>query len=395
MQRYLIQDEEVAADGEAFEALVAQAYAAKARPACLCRRDVKLPLYIARRQDHYVMARWPGTGPRHAPGCDHYETPDFLTGLGQVKGSAVVEDGESGETELKFAFPLAKGPARAAPSAFTNDKPSVKANGMRLTMRGLLHYLWDRAELTHWHPKMAGKRNWFVVRRALINASLGCKARGESLSRVLFVPETFQLDRKDEIAGRRQSELAAAHASPDAIMVVVGEVKAIEPARFGEKITVKHLPDWPFLMDEEMARRFHKRFAVEEELWRSDDGEGHLVMAASFSIGQSGLPQLYEIAVMPVTQSWMPYETLDERKLVEKASEERRRFVKGMRVNLGLEQPIASIALTDIGPEATAVHLARNLPDPANDEALATLMRTPGVHHVTWRPGDGLPPAGR
>ncbi|MBV1692349.1 DUF1173 domain-containing protein [Novosphingobium sp. G106] len=393
MQRYQMLDVEIGPDEDGFEAVLARAYSLKQKPQCLCRRDIPLPLYIARRQDSHHLARWPGTGPRHAPTCDHYEAPDFLTGLGQVRGSAIVEDEESGETSLKFAFPLSRGPARAAPSSFTNDKPSVKTNGQKLTMRGLLHFLWDKAELTHWHPKMAGKRNWFVVRRALIQARLGCKVRGDSLTRALFIPETFNLDHKDEIAGRRLSGLELAYASPDAIMVVIGEVKAIEPARYGEKILVRHLPDWPFLMDADMARRFHKRFAVEEELWRSEEAEGHLVMAASFAVGASGLPQLFEIAVMPVNRHWLPYESHEERALVAKAVQEKRRFVKGLRVNLGLEAPIASIALKDTGAEATAIHLARNMPDPAYDEALAALMRTPGVTHVTWRPGDRLPDA--
>ena len=48
----------------------------------------------------------------------------------------------------------------------------------------------------------------------------------------------------------------------------IGEVRSIETARFGEKILIKHLPNFPFLMDADMARRFHKRFAAEEELWR-------------------------------------------------------------------------------------------------------------------------------
>lgn len=259
-------------------------------------------------------------------------------------------------------------------------------------MRGLLHVLWDKAELTHWHPRMAGKRNWFVVRRALIHAALGCKARGQTLAQVLFVPETFQLDRKEALVGRRRTDLAIAHASRDAIMILIGEVKAIEPARFGEKVVVRHLPDWPFLMDEDMARRFHKRFAIEEELWRSDGGGGHLIIGATFSIGASGLPQLFEIAVMPVTREWIPYESLDEQALVSKAIGEGRRLVKGLRVNLGRERPIASIALKDTGLDATAIHLVRNVPDPTYDDALAALMQTPGVGHVVWQPGEDLPP---
>src|SRR3546814_3324666 len=127
---------------------------------------------------------------------DHYEAPDHLTGLGQVLGSAIVDDIDNGVTTLKFGFPLSKGPARAAPASFTNDKPDVKATGQRLTMRGLLHFLWDRAQLTHWHPRMAGKRNWYIVRRQLLNAALGCKVCGDSLAPRLFIPETFRLDRK-------------------------------------------------------------------------------------------------------------------------------------------------------------------------------------------------------
>ena len=76
--------------------------------------------------------------------------------------------------------------------------------------------------------------------------------------------------------------------------------------------------------------------------------------------------------------------------LVTQAIEEKRHFVKGLRVNLGFEMPIASLTLTDTGGEATAVYLAHNLPEPRYDEALEQLMRTQGVQHETWRPGDRL-----
>ena len=52
--------------------------------------------------------------------------------------------------------------------------------------------------------------------------------------------------------------------------------------------------------------------------------------------------------------------------------------------------PVASLTLTDTGTEATAVYLAHNLPEPRYDEALAQLMKTQGVQHMTWRPGDRL-----
>lgn len=391
VQHYFVLEREIGEQDDGFAAILSRAYALRERPLCLCRRDEKLPLYISLRHGAHVLSRWPGTGARHAPACDHFEAPDFLTGLGQVRGSAIVENQENGEVDLRFSFPLSRGPARAAPSALTNDKPSVKSNGQRLTMRGLLHYLWDRSQLTHWHPKMAGKRNWFVVRRALLSAALTCNARGENFARALFIPETFSAEHKDEIAQRRRSELAPVHASKDAIMVVIGEVKSIEEARFGEKIVLRHLPDWPFMLDRDMARRFHKRFAIEEQLWNMEGGRGHLVIAASFSLSQSGLPEVIEASIMPVTEHWIPFETLDEQGLIARAVGERRRFVKGLRLNLGSEVPIASLALTDTGGTATAIFLEQNHVDAAYDEALAALMRAPSVDHATWSPGRALP----
>ena len=391
MQHYCVGDRTIGPDESDFEVALLHAHGLRTQVRCLCRTDVDLPMYVARRQSGPVLARWPGTGTHHALDCTHFTAPDVLTGLGQVRGSAIIDDAQSGETLLKFGFPLLRGAARAAPAAMTNDKPDVKATPQRLTMRGFLHYLWDRAELTHWHPGMNGKRNWYIVRRQLLQAAHTCKVKGDGLDKVLFVPETFFTHEKEAIAGRRHGELAMARASKDAVMIVIGEIKSIEPARYGEKIVIRHLPDWPFLMDEDMSRRFHKRFGVEEELWRSQGEDGRLIMAASFSIGASGLPQLIEMAVMPLSFEWLPYEDFEERALLTKAVRERRRFVKGLRVNLGLDKPIASITLTDTGIEPTAIHLDRLGGDEAYDQALAALMQTPGVAHMRWKIGDQLP----
>ncbi len=159
IQRYRVLGKVVTGGQDDLQAVLGAAYARKERVLCECRRHEELPLYISHRHDRYVLARWPGSGARHATACDHYEAPDFLTGMAQVRGNAVIDDEASGETTLKLAFPLSRGAARLAPAALTNDKPTVKSTGQKLSMRGLLHVLWDRAELTHWHPKMAGTRS--------------------------------------------------------------------------------------------------------------------------------------------------------------------------------------------------------------------------------------------
>ena len=391
MQAYFIDGFEVSAHDPDFERIIAEAYVRRERPRCLCNRHERLYLYIAKRSEKYVLARWPGSGNNHAPDCDHYEAPDFLNGLGQLRGNAIVDDNDTGETFLKFGFPLSKAAARAAPSAITNDKPVVKATVQRLTMRGVLHYLWDRAQLTHWAPKMENKRNWYVVRRELMSALVNCKVRGEPLAKVVYVPETFYKDKKEEISGRRRENLGLARASREAIMVVVGEIKDFRKSALGEQVFVKHLPDWPFLLDEQMAKRFHERFKTEEALHAGSVGRTKLVMAASFAIGRAGYAEIFEISVIVVSNQWLPVESMDELDLVDKAVAESRRFAKGLRFNLDVDRRVASLVLTDTGSQPTAVYLEDAMPSSDNDHALTELLDGSGIRYVMWRPGSRLP----
>lgn len=391
IQRYRVLGRSVPESNE-LQQLLAQAYAAKERAHCACRREEDLPLYIARRHDRYVIARWPGSGARHATACDHYEAPDFLTGMAQVRGNAVIDDEASGETTLKLAFPLSRGAARLAPAALTNDKPTVKSTGQKLSMRGLLHVLWDRAELTHWHPKMAGKRSWFVVRRALLEAAASCKAKQEALPHVLFVPETFRLEDKEDLRARRRAALDRVYRSRDELMVVVGEIKEIVPAHGAERVVLRHVGGMPFVMDPDMARRFHKRFAGELALWQAQGNQSHLVVAGSFARRRQGTFDLIEVALMPVTGEWLPYESSDEHYLLAKAVAEKRRFVKGMRVNLDAGAPIASLVFKDTGEDATAIHIHDG--DTEASEPLEALLACAGVTHMMWKEGEPLPPRG-
>lgn len=392
IQRYRVLGRSVA-EGDELQPLLAKAYAQKAQVLCECRKGTDLPLYISHRNDRYVLARWPGSGARHATACDHYEAPDYLTGMGQVRGAAIVDDEASGETSLKLGFPLSRGSARLAPAALTNDKPTVKSSGQKLSMRGLLHVLWDRAELTHWHPKMAGKRSWFVVRRALLEAAASCRAKQEALPHVLFVPESFRLEDKEDIRARRRAALERVYRSRDEMMVVVGEIKEIVSAHGAERIVLRHVGDMPFVMDQDMARRFHKRFAGELALWQAQHGakgeQDHLVIAGSFARRREGTFDLIEVALMPVTPEWLPYETSDERYLLAKAIAERRRFVKGLRVNLDVDTPIASLVLKDTGEEACAIHIHDR--DNEVAEPLEALLAGQGVAHWFWKEGEPLP----
>ena len=142
-----------------------------------------------------------------------------------------------------------------------------------------------------------------------------------------------------------------------------------------------------------MARRFHKRFAGELALWQAQHGgkgeQDHLVIAASFARRREGTFDLIEVALMPVTAEWLPYETSDERYLIAKAVAEKRRFVKGLCVNLDADTPIASLVLKDTGEDACAVHIHDR--DNEVAEPLEALLAGQGVAHQFWKEGEPLP----
>jgi len=100
--------------------------------------------------------------------------------LSPYRLSALVEEvGEDGVTRLKFDFSLSKTGARALPVAKEQaEAGGVKTDGSKLSLRALLHYLWDQAEFNRWRRGMAGKRNWAVIGKFLLEAAEGKTAKG-------------------------------------------------------------------------------------------------------------------------------------------------------------------------------------------------------------------------
>ena len=247
-----------------FAEAIADAHAAHQRPRCLCLAE-GVEMYVARLGDGYIVKRMPDTGSQHAPDCPSYEPPAEFSGLGQVLGSAITEDPATGETTLKLDFPLTKMPGRSHMPPAGGDSDSVVSDGTRLSLRGLLHYLWDQAELTRWHPGFAGKRTWATVRRHLLHAAEHKLARGNTLRARLYVPEPFSIEERDAINARRLARWQGAVPVPgkaQQLMLLIGEVKEIVPARYGFKVMVKHLPDQAFAIDGLLYRRLGRRFGL-------------------------------------------------------------------------------------------------------------------------------------
>ncbi|NJD07946.1 MAG: DUF1173 domain-containing protein [Methylococcaceae bacterium] len=384
--------EEIVRDGDPrLEALLAACHADKRRPLCLCQ-DPGIEMYVAQIRGRHIIKRMPNSGSHHHPNCDSYEPPTDLSGLGPLIGSAIQENVEEGQTNLRLDFSLSKTSRKSSQSGSGVERDSVASTGNKLSLRSTLHFLWEQAEFNRWSPSMSGKRTWYTVRKFLMQAAEGKKAKGSPLTDFLFVPEVFSIDHKDEITQRRMTRL---NKPPEGgrrqLWLLVGEVKEIQESRLGHKLLIKHLPDFPIMLDEGLCRRMTNRFAMEFALWNALN-HSHLVLIGTFEASPSGIATLQTAALMLATETWLPFESLFEYTLLDTLVRNNRRFIKGLRYSVPATQPLASAVLTDIPSGPVALYV---VPPDAGEEfniVLESLIAESDFPSWIWRAGiDEMP----
>lgn len=393
MRRFRIGSDVYEEGAPDLRAALANAYARKERPLCLCR-EPGCPMYIARIGDLHLIKRMPLSGGGHDFSCDSYESPYELSGLGALMGGAIQLDPQSGMAALKLDFSLSKTGSRAA-SVPGQNAASVAADPRRMSLRGLLHYLWHEAELTVWTSRWAGKRHWWNVRWHLLEAATQMTVRGGSLADILFVPEPFRAENRQAIEHRRNAVLAPAlppKSGPRKLLVLVAEVKEIAPARSGQKLVIRHLPGLPFIIDDMLHRRLQARFERELSLWAADPNS-HLMTIATFGLNSAGLAIVEEIALMVASENWIPYETAAEKRLVDALAYLREKSVKGLRYNLHADQPIAN-ALLQNRTQPIALYIVPAGADGVFEACLGEMIAArPEIGSWVWRSSDGdMPP---
>jgi hypothetical protein len=351
-------------------------------------------MYIAHLETGYVIKRMPDTGASHGPGCDSYEAPPGLSGRGEVDGQAI-EQTDEGSVNLKLAFSL----RHNNPAEMENEstqKTTAKTAGTRLTLRGLLHYLWDESRLSHWQPEMQGERSWFAVRTALVEAIESKETKSASLKDILYIPEVYDREKSTDIACRRiraLSPIMGPGKSGKKLMLVVGEMDRISPATFGYALKLKHLPDFPLVMDADLNKNFEKVFDVINTLWAYTP-DSHLIVIATFVIDDKGLPSVEEMCVMLTSPEWLPIDNQFEQLLVKTLVTQKRSFQKQLRYNLPPDKPIATAVLTDCdnAPLAMYIDVDDLASRWASTVAINEVVKNNSIETWMWTPKEGILP---
>lgn len=366
--------------------VLAEAKAGHVRPLCLCHGP-GVPMYIASAGAELIVKRMPGTAAAHMYRCRSWLPPEELSGFGAVAEQSIVDNPDDGTTSLRLGFSLSKAGNRSAPEPSDTPADTVSADGNKLSLRAVLHYLWDEAELTSWHPGFAGHRSWSVVHRRLRSAADDKLIRKNPLGASLFVPEPFSAERKSEIEQRRIKAWAPARRQPgkvNKLLIGVGEVKAIEPANHGFKMQIRHLPGHPWFLEEDLHRKLTKRFADELEHWQmAEAGDVRLVAITTFSVSRAGYANVEQLSLMTTDRNWLPFTGDVDRTLLASAVTAGRTFRKVLAYN-GSAPAMASVIFTDTTP-AVAAFIDRPVGEGADDSIA-------GLPVWNWQTADDMPP---
>jgi len=345
------------------QSILADAHKKKLRPLCNCS-SAEPPMYIAYMSGKYLVKRMPGSGKDHHSDCESYEIPAELSGRGELEDSAINEDKETGNTKLKLDFSTSKMLSnRSAPVQSGEPQDQVKADSTKLSILSFLHLLYEDAALNKWNINT--KHSWFSIREGLYQACETKVVKNKALKDSLYIPETFKLDNKDAIERRRKTFLSdfKPEAKKQNIGVLIGEIKAIESARYGYKLIIKHMPSAPVFMSEDVFKKINKNFPFELSMFNENE-RIHLLTVCAFLLTPSGNLQVETISFMTVDKNWIPFSTIEEFDLIQSIYDKKRSFIKGLRYNLSQKKVIASLVFTDC-EKPQALYL---IPPKANDE---------------------------
>jgi hypothetical protein len=263
-----------------------------------------------------------------------------------------------------------------------------------MSLRALMHFLFERAGFNRWSPAMAGKRNQAVLHKYLMQAAETIQVKGEPLSNRLYVPEAFNETAKAEQAERRRARLSVLQPREgrQPLAVVLGEFKGWESAPAGVRIWIRHMPDAPLLADARTWARVQRGFAPLFEALDSDGGRGlRLMLAALIRARREHTYEIDLASLMLTSEEWIPLEGVHEAPLVRALVTQGRRFVKPLRYDARSVAGFANAILLDVGAEPVDLHVVSGFMGEAEQGAKRRAFETARSRSWLWSSGEAMP----
>jgi hypothetical protein len=392
-QKFFIKGSVYSADDANLQDALKNVYDTPERPRCMCVRG-GVDMYVAKHR-LFVVKRMPETGSKHHPSCPAYVSDSKQSGLGELMGEAIIEHSPE-SIELRVDFPLTRVLGKARVQGEQQAAADVTVPKRRMSLRAVMHFLFEKAGMNRWSPAMEGKRNQGVLHKYLTEAAEEITTKGMRLSERLYVPEPFSEASKGQIAERRRSKLAILQSgSADAqfnLAMILGEFKACEATASGRRVFVKHMPDAPLLIDTKAWTRIEKNFGKMFEARDADTfRKPKLVICALIYAKRERTYQIDTASFMLTTEHWIPIAGVDEIDLIHTLVDQKRRFVKPLQYDSKSVAAFPNALLLDVGDVPVGLHVMSGFADPKDKVIKEKAINTEGNSHWVWRTEQPMP----
>jgi len=382
-QRFFINGSVYGTTDARLQDALARIYETPERPRCMCVQG-GIEMYVAKHR-LFLIKRMPETGARHHPSCPSYESELHQSGLGELLGESIIEHSPV-SVELRVDFPFVRIPGRTIPRGERQDPSEVHIPRRRMSLRAVMHFLFERAGMNRWTPAMDGKRNQGVLHKYLMEAADDVMTKGLPLSERLYVPEPFNEATKSQTGERRRGKLAVLQSSGDEtqfkMALVLGEFKSSEATAFGRKVWVRHMPDTPLLIDTKAWERIERVYGHLFEARDADTArKPRVVMCALIYAKREHIYQIDTASFMLTTEQWIPLDGIHEIGLIDALVAHQRRFIKPLRYDAKSAAQFPNALLLDVGETPVALHVLSGFMAPKDR----------GIKEKTLKSGDGTP----
>ena len=360
---------------------------------CLCRTP---PLRLVTRctqAGRHHLACWPGEGPRHHPQCAFHRLDPELSGRGAYR-EAIRETGAG--VSITFAAPLVSQPSEPRAVVSASVYPGLGRRSVGLV--GLLHYLWESAELTAWSAG-SRRRGWATVAQALGEQISGCTISRQPAERVLYVVPPFRAESAevnlagfDDFMGRLRGDRRRIRRG-----FVLGEIKADRLTEYGVRYQLSHLGrQRQVFVDAEVDARLRRSYRSAFSAAAAEVG-GRRVALFYVERSAGGYAVAVDAAVMLTSGDYIPADSSHEVRMADALAAAGRSFVKPLAFDGAGGDAVTSSVFPDfvLTDQERAYVEVWGLPGRADyerrkAEKLAVYQRT-ASSLVEWTVTDPLP----
>ena len=318
------------------------------RCSCLPRSDLLLSVRHY-ENDTFGLARFPYSGIKHHPNCRFF----CLDGVETINYPRCgVKKTAGGKTVVRLQFSLVErdaGEGEVLPEKTVGpqQKPVSKKPVMRLGQ--LLKLLWSDANLNVWWPAMLGKRDSYLVNRKLDEAAQSITASKIALNSILLLAERHP----DSVgAHRNQSRIASAIKNKHRMLMIAPLVNH-SPERESELATTLKISGFQGIPVMDMPYGLwlncQDRYRSAIEAWQRGT---RVMVIAELDLKKDGrFANVMDLALMAVSDNWIPVDSIFEATIAEKLTTECRAFWKPLPTDPREDQLLPDFVLLDTGKD--------------------------------------------